>query len=247
MNPQSAPVSQVPLEVALAVSVVGLVLLLGWGRSARVTSGPAWGGLWYAVPPALVTLGLLAVGVSVVTEGGGDLGAVLASGLIQQVLILVVLVGIFEEVLFRGVVLHGLERRIGPVAALLASSALFGAMHYVNWVNGQSLCATHAQVVHAGLSGLLYGALALRTRSVWPGAALHALWDFVVTANGAFLGSAFGDAPPGADEPESLPMLALHYFEPILGLVVLAGWWRWHRRQPPPSWPASHPPEGRPT
>lgn len=79
------------------------------------------------------------------------------------VLSLAALVPAIEELLFRGLFLFGLERRYGRGFALLLSSAFFGVVH---------LGAVPA--VYATVAGLLLGTLALVTRSVWPGIAVHA-------------------------------------------------------------------------
>jgi membrane protease YdiL (CAAX protease family) len=76
---------------------------------------------------------------------------------------LAALVPAIEELLFRGLFLFGLERRYGRGFALLLSSVFFGVVH---------LGAVPA--IYATVAGLLLGTIALTTRSVWPGIALHA-------------------------------------------------------------------------
>ncbi|PRY20113.1 membrane protease YdiL (CAAX protease family) [Aliiruegeria haliotis] len=232
-SPQQAPIDQLVTEILLAASAVAIVFLLGWARQARLTSRPAWSGFWYVLVPTMITLVMFGAAVLIASQGEADFSALISSGLPQSILLLVLFVGVFEEVLFRGILLHGFELRIGPVAALFASSFVFGISHYVNWINGQSLAATHPQVIHAGLSGILYGAIALRTRSVWPGVLLHALWDFVVTMNHALIGDTFGTAADPTTSGAFVQVFGflLRHFEPILGLIALAGWFRWQRRQ----------------
>lgn len=75
---------------------------------------------------------------------------------------LAAIVPLTEELLFRGLFLFGLERRYGKGFALLLSSAFFGIVH---------LSAVNA--IYATVAGLLLGGLALATRSVWPGVAVH--------------------------------------------------------------------------
>lgn len=235
-TPQSLPKNQLPLEIGLAISALFIVFLLGWGRDARVTSKPSWSGFWYAVPPAAITLLILGIGVATASLQGIDATLLLTSELVMATLLLVIFVGVFEETLFRGIVLHGLEIRFGPIIALLGSSVLFGSMHYVNWVGGQNLLSTHQQVIHAALSGVLYGAIALRCRSIWPGVFLHSLWDFTVFVNGA-LGA--GNPVQGDQVTTSegfgamIFLFLLRYFEPILGLIALLGWFRWSKKQNP--------------
>ena len=232
-SPTEAPAGQLPWEIALAVSVIAIVAFLGWVRESRLLSRPAWGGLWYTVIPGLIILAFLGISFVGGMQNQAGFNDVLARGSLQEAFLLAIFVAIFEEVLFRGILLHGLEKRLGAVAALLVSSALFGAMHYVNWVEGQDLASTHTQVVHAALAGFLYGAITLRTRSLWPGILLHALWDFTVFANSALLGDMAALAPTdGAASDLRGGMIAfiLQNFEPIFGLLALLGWYRWSRR-----------------
>lgn len=76
---------------------------------------------------------------------------------------LVALVPATEELFFRGFLMFGITRRHGPAVGLIASSVLFGLMH---------LGAVPA--IYATCAGFLLGMLALWTRSVFPGIALHA-------------------------------------------------------------------------
>lgn len=230
-TPQSAPNQGLLHEVLLAVSVVALIFFLGWQRTGRVTSKPAWRGIWYAVLPVLLTLGMLSIGVAAGVANDLDFGVLLGSGIVQSTLVFVIFVGIFEEVLFRGIVLHGLERRMNVIFALLLSSFLFGAMHYVNWIGGQSLSATHAQVLHAGLSGILYGAITLRCRSLWPAVFIHALWDFTVFMNATLIGD-MATAAESETQSNSMAVFLFQNFEPIIGVFVFLAYLRWRSKNP---------------
>ncbi len=224
--------SQTPFELLLAGTLIGIIIWLGWTRQTRLTTRPAWGGIWYMVPPILFMGGLLLIGI--MGAGEQSVSISLSVSYLAALLALTLLVGTFEETLFRGVVFYGFEAKWSPLVALAASSVLFGAMHYVNWISGQDFGETTGQVVAAGLSGILYGALALRTGSIWPGALLHCLWDTMVTLNARI--SAL--RPPDAiDEAVSLDgdpvtegiTFVVQYFEPLYGLIVLLGYYWWKR------------------
>ncbi|NRB00001.1 MAG: hypothetical protein HRU32_09300 [Rhodobacteraceae bacterium] len=86
--------SQILLEIVLAGSVIGFILWLGWGREARVTAPLHWGGLWYVLPPALITLMLLGFGILAATETG--LPDTFTLNYVIGILFLTALVGIFE-------------------------------------------------------------------------------------------------------------------------------------------------------
>ena len=108
-----------------------------------------------------------------------------------------ILVGLSEELMFRGVLFAGLARRLAPWPAMLLSSALFGAMHTFNVLTTGELDAALLQSACAFLQGFGYLAIRLRTGSVWPMAALHALWDFSLLT-GALAPPAGGSAATGA-------------------------------------------------
>jgi membrane protease YdiL (CAAX protease family) len=81
--------------------------------------------------------------------------------------------GLFEETLFRGILLRQLERLVGTWWALAATSVLFGAVHMMTpdatWVGAASIMIE---------AGVLLGAAYLYTRRLWLAAGLHAAWNF---------------------------------------------------------------------
>jgi membrane protease YdiL (CAAX protease family) len=234
--------SQLGAELTMAIPVIFLIFLFGWGRSARLTSPLRPHSLRWVLPPTLYTLCLLFAALIMSTqvpEGGFPA----LSGVIA-LLATVALIGLFEELLFRGILLRGLESKTGPVLALVVSSVAFGLMHYVNWVGGQPLGDTTIQVLHAIGAGFLYGALMLMTGSIWPSVFLHALWDgsvsLVATVSSA-IPPELMTAPSTVDalddlsaDPEggvSLLDALFGGFEPIYGLIVLLAWLALRRRQ----------------
>ena len=76
----------------------------------------------------------------------------------------VVMAPLFEEVIFRGVLLESTRARYGVVAAWLLSSAIFGIVHVHPTV-----------VVNAFVMGLVLAFIYLRTDSLWSAIILHAV------------------------------------------------------------------------
>lgn len=93
-----------------------------------------------------------------------------------------VMVGLNEELLFRGIVATG-ARGTGAASearVLLVSAAAFGLFHLPNALAGQALDATLGQVFYAFVMGCaLYISMRLAGSILLP-VALHALWDFSV-------------------------------------------------------------------
>lgn len=92
-----------------------------------------------------------------------------------------VVVAVFEELLFRGILLEGLRERLGWAPALVISAVVFGAGHGDLW-----------GAVTVGLeAGVLLGAVFLVTRSLWIVIGAHAAWNATIALLGA--GQSAGD------------------------------------------------------
>jgi uncharacterized protein len=90
----------------------------------------------------------------------------------------VILAGVSEELAFRGVLLHLFADR-AVWFAVLVSSALFGLTHASNLALGASVPGTILQITFSAMAGVGYAALRLRTGSLWPCIALHAVYDLI--------------------------------------------------------------------
>jgi membrane protease YdiL (CAAX protease family) len=98
-----------------------------------------------------------------------QLGPLLAARSTAELGLLAALAGIAEEFLFRGVVQVGWGRVLPDAWALLATSVLFGLVHF----------ASRAYAILAGVMGLYLGALFLVQESLLAPIVTHALYDFV--------------------------------------------------------------------
>lgn len=84
---------------------------------------------------------------------------------------------VLEELIFRGVILDSLLKRLSPVRAIIWSSVIFGIAHANPW-----------QFIAAFSIGLIVGWLYYRTKSIWPGILLH----FINNATASVLGELMG-------------------------------------------------------
>ena len=82
----------------------------------------------------------------------------------QTLLFVAVIPGIFEELAFRGVLLHGLSRRLRPVPLVLTVGLLFGLFHVSLW-----------RIPPTAYLGTLLAAVVLLTGSIYPAMLWHAL------------------------------------------------------------------------
>ena len=130
-------------------------------------------------------------------------GLPLNGGFIRQVLdfskdlppvspsLLISFPSIFEEVVFRGIVLTVFLSTYSERKSILFSSAAFGLMHTLNLTNGADLVWTMGMVVWAFFMGLFYGYVFVRTRSLLPPMIVHYLGNaFISTFVGYLQGRA---------------------------------------------------------
>lgn len=98
--------------------------------------------------------------------------------------------GVFEELLFRGVLFKLVEESWGSYVALAISSLFFGAAHLFN-PNATVLSAVAIMVE----AGIFLGAAYMLTRRLWLPIGIHAGWNF--TEGGVFGAAESGTAPHG--------------------------------------------------
>ncbi len=154
----------------------------------RLLPGAMFGALCVgvAVLPLLLRGSSFSVTVAQLVSGAGQLLALAPAG-------------VGEELLMRGLAFNALRRAVGDVAAVVSSSLIFGAMHAFN--PHASLMA----VVIIALTGLWFGALTVRSGSVWLAVGAHVSWNF-------FEGFVFGQ--PVSGWPPGTSLFVTPYAEP---------------------------------
>lgn len=139
---------------------------------ANRLSPEVWGAALFAGILGLVSIVLLLAVMNrlirLPAQQTGDLSHVPVVTLFFWLIMGSVVAGIAEESAFRGYLQGPIERRHGPVIAILVTGALFGFMHF-----------THPEVTlilmpYYMAVAAIYGALAYLTNSILPSVVLHA-------------------------------------------------------------------------
>lgn len=107
---------------------------------------------------------------TVLFAGAGD-----GAGFLLVAAVVALLAPLWEEVLFRGLLLRALHRRLGAVGAVLLSSAAFGALHVQP---GRGI----ALVLVTGTLGVVLAVLTLRAGRLGPALAAHAAFNGLTVA-----------------------------------------------------------------
>jgi membrane protease YdiL (CAAX protease family) len=88
-------------------------------------------------------------------------------------------VGITEELIFRGFIMHLLEVRWNKYVAIIAPSILFGILHLFNIENPNGVDILLLLI--AGTSvGILFSMIAYQSGSVWAAAIVHGIWNMII-------------------------------------------------------------------
>ena len=130
------------------------------------------------------SVGILAVLGGYRMSGVAFAGQALAGGFLLHVL-----VGVFEETLFRGILFRFLEEGFGSWIALALSALFFGFSHLNN--PNASVWSAIAIALEAGVS---IGAVYMATRSLWFAMGFHTAWNVLQ-------GTIFGVAVSGVGAP----------------------------------------------
>jgi membrane protease YdiL (CAAX protease family) len=240
------------LVISLAALVVWLLITVVGGQihtgEAPLLQAVTRGLGWPFLLAALVLLALVAwqqwrdVGLNILASGRSllltwlpmlyivvGLGFAVAIGLppagvLLWILFNTFLVGLSEELMFRGVLLQAFRRTVSIWPAVALTTLAFGAIHILNVFMTGELRAALIQSAAAALSGLLFIALRLRTGSLWPCIIVHGLWDFATFTVAAARG---GEAQAGSGGG---PM-TLMTFVPILLVLPNALYGLWLMRR----------------
>jgi membrane protease YdiL (CAAX protease family) len=162
----------VALLAVLALQIVFITREKMWADVVR--DRPRSTRQWMWVPSLLIA----AVGIAAVV-GSGISGAPRSYWIGMSITML--LVGLTEEVTFRGILIVGVRRTGGgETKALLVSSVLFGLFHLPNGLLGQAWNTTIRQVIVTGVIGVAFYALRRASGTLLACIVLHAAYDWAV-------------------------------------------------------------------
>jgi uncharacterized protein len=172
------PASRVGIvtELVLALILIILVSRLGWWKEIGFRKPEHPADLLLFLPALALPIGNLTFGVAVTGVSAFLSLATLAMAS-----------GFVEEVIFRGLMLRAFAPG-GQWKALVTSTALFGFTHALNVFAGHDPLYAALQVGYALGIGFGFGAMALKSRLLWPLVLAHGLGNFFAFINDGQVG-----------------------------------------------------------
>ena len=218
------------LSYGILIATIGHFMRLRFGQLLHPNASSVFSTFWLLVPPTLLLVPLLILLDMALIEGleqffpisgwERDSFNLMRSASLPMLVAVCVLAPLFEEILFRGILLRGFLQRYPRHLAIAYSALLFGIAHLNIY-----------QFLLAFFLGLLLGWLYERSHSLIPGIALHAAINTSVTllSSGANNASATGGSV--FDVPALVWLLAL--------VLAAVGAWvlrytLWRKSDPPP-------------
>lgn len=96
---------------------------------------------------------------------------------VLMLILITLLIGLIEELEFRGVIYTYLEEE-RTFTRILGSSVLFGLVHLLNLLYEPDLAGVIVQVFFATGIGMVFAVVRYKTNLLLPQLLMHALWDF---------------------------------------------------------------------
>ncbi|MFQ5549654.1 MAG: lysostaphin resistance A-like protein [Gemmatimonadales bacterium] len=167
--------------LGLALALEGTLVGLAVGADALLDVPPYWGWPGYRAVAASVVavfpmLGMLYLSVNGRLPGAESLRRSIDDVLLLfdgankwDLLVVSILAGTAEEVLFRGVMVGWMTGSLGVAAAIIVSSIVFGLVHAISLV----------YAVYAMLVGAYFAILFVTTGDIWVPILTHTLYDFL--------------------------------------------------------------------
>ena len=154
--------------VAISAAMLAVIRLLGIQKELGMTRWLQNGrALLWLLPMWVLSTGNLWGGVSVRYDAITSVMAVLSF----------LLVGVAEEIIFRGFLFNGMKKTGRLTVAIVVSAITFGMGHIVNLLTGHATAETLVQMIFAVAWGFLFTFAYLKGGSLLPCIAIHGLID----------------------------------------------------------------------
>ena len=209
-----------PVLVYITYSVIytGLAILLAvlYARfTERLTCrkmglvnrpSPVWLAVGLALPLGVTAFYLLAVN-GTYHQVSTDVAFVLASETLTALI-----AGPVEEVIFRGMLMQAVRKRLGTIVGVLLPSFLFAAVHIIMMQEVTAL--SYIQLLISGTAvAVMFSLIALYSGSVWASSIVHSLWNIIM------IGGILSIHAPGTGVVSS----TLYEYELSTGNMLLTG------------------------
>lgn len=202
-------IQAIPLEFFLVITVVFIGRLLGIKKMGF--EKPLFNKFYWLIPEVLLII-VSIFSMNIKFE-------IVSIKTMVSLGILAIMVGIYEEFLSRGVVLH-IFARMGKVEwAIIGSGFIFGMLHFSNF-NGFNSVEIFQQIIETFAAGVYAAVITLSLRSIIPLIVTHFIYDFLLFIKMYFAECFHEDMIVKGSDQVSLLFDITAYIIPIIYLII---------------------------
>lgn len=130
------------------------------------------------ITPTFVIFSLVILSMFIIYLTTGDFKG--HGSILPLVVITTLLVGVSEELMFRGIVLSAFLEKENTVKAIIGSALLFALLHSVNILGGLPVKEMLTQLFSSFVYGVMTGCFRIRIKNIFPFMIYHFLWDMML-------------------------------------------------------------------
>ncbi|MBC1921736.1 CPBP family intramembrane glutamic endopeptidase [Listeria grayi] len=158
--------------------------------------------------------------------------------MLLQAVIFYLLLGLFEEGLFRGVILQAFlvkmgKTRQGLIAAVAIGGFIFGFAHILlSWfqtgldLSGLGLLQALLKTISAGMAGFFFGAIYLKTRNIWGIALVHGASDLLLMVGSLIFSGTNSVSYISSDPSQAMSSLIVNTAFIVIYIPLVVSAWR---------------------
>jgi membrane protease YdiL (CAAX protease family) len=157
--------------------------------------------------------------------------------LVSQAIIFYFLLGIFEEGLFRGIIMQAFLAKMGKtrgglIWAVAINGLIFGFVHillgwFLSGVDLSTLGLLQAilKTLSAGMAGFFFGAVYLKTRNIWGISLVHGLSDLLLMVGSLLFTGSNAISYVSSDPKQAMSTILINFLFILLYIpLVISGW-----------------------
>lgn len=226
------------LQQEIPLALLTVLLLIGIGGTSLIKFKTKGIGFTFKKSILYLLPGVL-ISISSITGAMSSHSSIQPNwlALVSQAIIFYFLLGIFEEGLFRGIIMQAFlakmgKTRDGLIWAVAINGLIFGFVHillgwFLSGVDLSTLGLLQAilKTLSAGMAGFFFGAVYLKTRNIWGISLVHGLSDLLLMVGSLLFTGSNAISYVSSDPKQAMSTILINFLFILLYIpLVISGW-----------------------
>ncbi|AHJ34399.1 CPBP family intramembrane glutamic endopeptidase [Lacticaseibacillus paracasei] len=226
------------LQQEIPLALLTVLLLIGIGGTSLIKFKTKGIGFTFKKSILYLLPGVL-ISISSITGAMSSHSSIQPNwlALVSQAIIFYFLLGIFEEGLFRGIIMQAFLAKMGKtrgglIWAVAINGLIFGFVHillgwFLSGVDLSTLGLLQAilKTLSAGMAGFFFGAVYLKTRNIWGISLVHGLSDLLLMVGSLLFTGSNAISYVSSDPKQAMSTILINFLFILLYIpLVISGW-----------------------